>query len=436
MRDRRRGTATSLSAEDEERIVLWINALRKDGIPVSSQMLRLKASEIALEVGLAGFEGTWSWRRGFMKRHKMSIRMRTRQGQVTGEEANVALASFTNRVRQRMHDKGVVKLYNADQTGVFFEYLPKHTIDKTGSKTIWMRCAGKDKERLSAMLLGDSEGNKYEPFVVIKAKSSTIPARQVENDSFRHGFGRRVWSDIAPLHDTTNLQIYGNPKAWWNESLSLAFLNFHFGHRKETDPPVMLLWDHMSAHWTDKVKAYAAAKRVLLEEVPARFTFCLQPADIAWNRPLKDRLRAHWIEYLREAVRSNKKITPPHRNQVMQWVNDAWSSLTSATIKNGFVKCGLAARDGETMGELGGFVAVPDDPDTVADAVLVAALQSRRAFDGVAARRDTLDSNDEEDDSDDGNEGSPHDEECGDEVGFEGPGLAGAGDDEATLWMF
>ncbi|KAJ0393495.1 hypothetical protein ATCC90586_008744 [Pythium insidiosum] len=274
MRDRRRGTATSLSAEDEERIVLWINALRKDGIPVSSQMLRLKASEIALEVGLAGFEGTWSWRRGFMKRHKMSIRMRTRQGQVTGEEANVALASFTNRVRQRMHDEGVVKLYNADQTGVFFEYLPKHTIDKTGSKTIWMRCAGKDKERLSAMLLGDSEGNKYEPFVVIKAKSS-----------FDH-----PGSDIAPLHDTTNLQIYGNPKAWWNESLSLAFLNFHFGHRKETDPPVMLLWDHMSAHWTDKVKAYAAAKRVLLEEVPARFTFCLQPADIAWNRPLKDRL--------------------------------------------------------------------------------------------------------------------------------------------------
>ncbi|KAJ0389003.1 hypothetical protein ATCC90586_011151 [Pythium insidiosum] len=102
------------------------------------------------------------------------------------------------------------------------------------------------------------------------------------------------------------------------------------------------------------------------------------------------------------------------------------------------------------MGELGGFVAVPDDPDTVADAVLVAALQSRRAFDGVAARRDTLDSNDEEDGSDDGNEGSPHehesddsdagddstDEEYGDEVGFEGAGLAGAGDDEATLWVF
>ena len=53
-----------------------------------------------------------------------------------------------------MIEHNITKLYNADQTGVFYEYLPKKTITPTGAKTVWVRCGGKDKERATAMLLG------------------------------------------------------------------------------------------------------------------------------------------------------------------------------------------------------------------------------------------------------------------------------------------
>ncbi|KAG6943114.1 hypothetical protein JG688_00017771 [Phytophthora aleatoria] len=47
-------------------------------------------------------------------------------------------------------------------------------IAKRGEKIVWVRCSGASKERVTTMLLGDSGGNKYTPFVVMKAKPSKI----------------------------------------------------------------------------------------------------------------------------------------------------------------------------------------------------------------------------------------------------------------------
>ncbi|ETI40318.1 hypothetical protein F443_14257 [Phytophthora nicotianae P1569] len=52
-------------------------------------------------------------------------------------------------VAQVKEELGVKKVYNADQSGVCLEYLPKHTISEKGAKTVWVRCGGKDKERLT-----------------------------------------------------------------------------------------------------------------------------------------------------------------------------------------------------------------------------------------------------------------------------------------------
>ncbi|ETP10150.1 hypothetical protein F441_14152 [Phytophthora nicotianae CJ01A1] len=67
-------------------------------------------------------------------------------------------------VAQVKEELGVKKVYNADQSGVCFEYLPKHTISEKGAKTVWVRCGGKDKERLTDMFLVDSTGKQYTPF--------------------------------------------------------------------------------------------------------------------------------------------------------------------------------------------------------------------------------------------------------------------------------
>ncbi|KAG6942781.1 hypothetical protein JG688_00017929 [Phytophthora aleatoria] len=128
----------------------------------STGMITAKAKEVAAEAGIRShlFRASTTWARRFFRCHKLSIRARTRQGQTTPEDAARVAAEFTASVRQTMVEQGISEVYNADQTAVCFEYLPRKTIDHRNAWTVWVRCAGKDKERATAMLLADANGNK------------------------------------------------------------------------------------------------------------------------------------------------------------------------------------------------------------------------------------------------------------------------------------
>jgi hypothetical protein len=95
----------------------------------------------------------------------------------------------------------------------FFEYLPmKKTINARGAKTVWVKCAGSSKERATVMLLGDSNGVKYTPFVVYKMKPSKNKDTAKANDEKRCGFGVRTWPEIKRIKEETGLQDYTNEK--------------------------------------------------------------------------------------------------------------------------------------------------------------------------------------------------------------------------------
>ncbi|KAL4146611.1 hypothetical protein PRNP1_012475 [Phytophthora ramorum] len=100
----------------------------------------------------------------------------------------VRAAEFKQEVRAQMADLGVDRVFNADQTAVFFEYVPKTTLSAKESKTVWVRSGCKDKDRVSVMMLGDSHGNKFPPYIVAK-----VPATNEGNIRPRPGFGIHIW---------------------------------------------------------------------------------------------------------------------------------------------------------------------------------------------------------------------------------------------------
>eukprot|EP00644_Phytophthora_capsici_P013773 jgi/Phyca11/120073/e_gw1.40.388.1 len=185
------------------------------------------------------------------------------------------------------YELGIDCVYNADQTPVLFEYLPKSTINKTGARTVWVRSAGKDKERFTCMLLGDAFGRKYPPCLVMKTRPSKSATTRAENTVKRQGFGKRLWKQIKLLSARLGAVIYGNSSGWWNESLMIDFLTYNFSERADMDTPVLFLLDEFSAHWTDSVVAHASSLNVELMRIPAGCTGVCQPADVEWNRPLK-----------------------------------------------------------------------------------------------------------------------------------------------------
>ncbi|GMF15530.1 unnamed protein product [Phytophthora fragariaefolia] len=100
------------------------------------------------------------------------------------------------------------------------------------------------------------------------------------------------------LQRGTKTKIFANGKVSWNIVLSIQFLKYLFGTRSATDDPVMLLWDNFSPHWTAEIVAYAAQKNSVLQHVPPGYTHCCQPADIVWNKPLKEATSGFWSDYL------------------------------------------------------------------------------------------------------------------------------------------
>ncbi|KAE8973990.1 hypothetical protein PR001_g26148 [Phytophthora rubi] len=200
------------------------------------------------------------------------------------------------------------------------------------------------------MLLGDSEGNKYDPFVVFNVRPSTKPENQVENIQRRKGFGIHIWKSIRKAQAETGMQIHGNGKGWWDAKLTLEWLKHHFGSRENLKQPVLLLLDDFSGHWTTEVAEYAKVINVTLMKVPANATSVSQPADATWNGPVKTRLRNTWIRCLQEQLAARVpgvpfKLKPPDRALLCQWVWAAWRDVSASTIRAGFRQCGLVQHD-------------------------------------------------------------------------------------------
>jgi hypothetical protein len=60
-------TSTILSKETEESIVVWVNELRDEGVPVSIQKLTIKPRELANAGNIKDFEASDKWVGGFKK---------------------------------------------------------------------------------------------------------------------------------------------------------------------------------------------------------------------------------------------------------------------------------------------------------------------------------------------------------------------------------
>jgi hypothetical protein len=125
---------------------------------------------------------------GFKKRHRFSMR-RTSQRQMAPEDAQLIAAEFGRIVQETAEKIGARKIWNADETAVFFDMLPTRTIEESGAKKVWVKCSNAQKRRISVLLLAASDGEKRPPFIVFKETPSKIPEKHLENMNQRHEFG-------------------------------------------------------------------------------------------------------------------------------------------------------------------------------------------------------------------------------------------------------
>ncbi|KAG2877138.1 hypothetical protein PC116_g24234 [Phytophthora cactorum] len=114
------------------------------------------------------------------------------------------------------------------------------------------------------------------------------------------------------------------------------------------------MWEDFSGHWTKEVIDYAASINVVLMKVPPSATDVCQPADVAWNKPLKEKLRGYWVDLLRDQRKRREagvqfKLVPPDRALIASWVEHAWAELNEKTVKAGYKRARLAVHEVEVV---------------------------------------------------------------------------------------
>ncbi|KAH9087335.1 hypothetical protein Ae201684P_000746 [Aphanomyces euteiches] len=124
------------------------------------------------------------------------------------------------------------------------------------------------------MLLVDAVGTKHPLFLVFKTPESVVKTTVIENLTQRNGFGSRLWKEIEEIHERHPSRIFGNPSGWWNSRISIKFLEYHFGHRRNQNlKKILLMWDDFGAHFTPDVVAVAEELDIILEKIPPTFTW-------------------------------------------------------------------------------------------------------------------------------------------------------------------
>ena len=126
---------------------------------------------------------------------------------------------------------------------------------------------------------------------------------------------------------------------------------FTFGSRR------LLAWDSFSCHLTPGVKELLNKGKVDPVIVPGGCTKYIQAPDVSWNKPMKEYLREKYDTWLAEEdheLTAQGNMRGPSRQQMIEWVLDAWRKLPEDIIKKLFKVCALStsldgAEDAEIM---------------------------------------------------------------------------------------
>ena len=132
------GIACVLPSDVEKYLANWVRSLRNEGIPISNQMMCLQAKILPEERGLSSdqFKASHKWQTEFKDRFRLSSRTKTNQGQVSPDDIQKQQEEFAKKVKETAKHLGVKVIWNADQTPVQYEMIPKKNVDNINQKTM------------------------------------------------------------------------------------------------------------------------------------------------------------------------------------------------------------------------------------------------------------------------------------------------------------
>lgn len=325
-RARRSGTARWPNLEKD--LVEWIKGQRSKGLAVSTTKIRLQAKLWAREQKIDDFKGGPCWCYRFMKRNKMSVRVRTTVGQQLPLDWKEKKEAFLKFVGDLVEEKkfSLSQIINMDETPLTFDCPANRTVDQTGTRTVSVLTTGHEKMSFTCVLACSANGDLLNPLIIFKRK--TLPKGDFPSD----------------------IVISANEKGWMCESIMFEWIEKVWQRRKGSffDRKGLLIMDSMRSHLLDTVKSHFKKLSTDLAVIPGGLTKILQPLDLSVNRSFKAEIRKRWENWMSEGLHSfttTGKMRRASYEEVARWVDSSWKSIKKSTILSGFKEAGIISEN-------------------------------------------------------------------------------------------
>ena len=334
---------------------------REGGRTVRQRWFRIQSQfrfrEIYPEVDPVLFHFSNGWFRGFLLRHKVSLRSIMKKAQKLPNDYKLLVLNWLRFNRRNSQPRAgafwemvversvgryeLSNICNLDETPIPFEYLNGKTYNPTGERSIWVKesRSGWDKRQASLVLCIFADGIPRIPPMIIF-----------------HGTGRRLGRERERYYH--NMLVEFNPTAYMNDNLFERYITEHLipvlGGR-----PTLFALDLMGSHKTPTVLNLLRQNNITPSLIPGGCTGLLQPLDVSVNKPLKEVIRDLTDERIfeLESVDEFEKWTVSERRiMTTHTVGKAFYQFheeKSALIRTSFRKVGLSLPiDGSSDHEL------------------------------------------------------------------------------------
>ena len=303
----------------EKQVGEWVTQQRSNGRAVSTVRIKLMAKEMAKNANISDFKASNGWCQKFMKRNKLSVRVRTTVGQKLPEMWEQKCADFTAFTRQIVAENNFTlsQIGNMDELPMTFDAPMNRTVSDTGDKTVKISTTGNEKTSFTVVLSCMADGTKLKPLEIFKRVTM-----------LREQFPRGVVVTV-------------NKKGWMTTEIMNTWIESVWRTRPNAffQPQGMLVLDSMRAHITEEVKHSFAQVRTPLAVIPGGLTCKLQPLDISVNHAFKVHIRNEWERWMSDGMKTytaSGRMRRASYAEVTTWITTAWEKIKRETIMNAF----------------------------------------------------------------------------------------------------
>uniref|UniRef100_A0A2S2NUN9 Jerky-like n=1 Tax=Schizaphis graminum TaxID=13262 RepID=A0A2S2NUN9_SCHGA len=325
---RKMGPCSFLSDEEENRIKAWILNNATLGFPLKEEDVKDSVQKVIKDFPrTTPFKDSRpgeKWMKLFLKRNSEITKRNTEviskaRAAVTEEKIRDWFQELDNFLinegcRDVLDDPS--RIFNCDETGL--QTCPKsgRVLGPRHIKDFYEIAQGHEKECITVLCIYSADGTVPPPMVVYPYKR--IPTSLMTTFPNNWMIGR---SDSGWMVSSTFFEFISNGFFTWLVNNKVKF-------------PVILFVDGHKSHLSLELADFCAQNQIIIYCLPPNSTHIMQPCDVAIFKPLK----ASWKNVVAKNKRSGNSIT---KNNFVNHFQEAFDSVQTSSIVNGFRKCGL-----------------------------------------------------------------------------------------------